>query len=237
MITIARSRVVAGFLTVFMGCEGACIADTRTLAAEALTSTHVTSSAQALQRYETSHSLDDLETAEDAMDGSVDVQSLTPDNFIATRRAFVQGWANVLALIEKAYEPGYDPLDPKNRPQGCIIPPREPDGRSFPPCTDPKEISDTKARAQYVAAIQADKLKTERERRYRDITFLDQRAMASLRVELDVFRDVAPAGAGADYAAIDSILKRAGLSSAHRSTIDGYLYYSPGLLKVHRRRA
>ncbi len=171
------------------------------------------------------------------MDGSVDVQLLTPNNFIATRRSFVQGWANVLAVIEKAYEPGYDPLDPKNRPQGCIIPPREPDGRSLPPCTDPKNIQDTKAREQYVAAIQADKLKTKREYRYNRITRLDERAMSMLRLELGVFRDIAPEGVSADYAAIDSILQRAGLSSARRSKIDGYLYDSPGVLKVHRRRA
>lgn len=236
MITISRSRVIAGFLMVFMGCEGACIAGTRTVASEALTSIHANLSAQALQRYETSHSLNDLETATAAMEGSVDVQSLTPYNFIATRRNFVQGYANVLAAIEKAYEPGYDPLDPKNRPHGCVTPPQEPDGRSLPPCTDPKEIHDAKAREQYVVAINADRVKTERELRYNRIMGLELRAMSVLRVELSVFRDIAPEGISADYAAIDSILRRAGLSEAHRSKIDAMLYETSGVLKVIHRR-
>ncbi len=237
MLTIAHSRLVAGLLIMFMACERACIADTRTAAAEVLTSTHVNSSAQALQRYETSHSLDDLETATAAMEGSVDVQALTPDNFIATRRSFVQGYANVLAAIEKAYEPGYDPLDPKNRPHGCIIPPPEPDGRSLHPCTDPKEIHDTKARELYVAAIKADRVKTKRAYRYNRIARLDERAMSVLKVELGVFREIAPEGISPDYAAIDSILQSAGLSSARRSKIDAMLYDTPGILKVHDRRA
>ncbi len=144
MTAFPHLRVVAGLVVAFIAWNGACIADTGNGAFEAITSAHVNSSAQALKRYRASHSLVDLETATVAMDGSVDVESLTPDKFIATRRTFVQGYANVLAAIEQAYEPGYDPLDPKNRPEGCVTPPRQPDGRLFPPCTNPKEIHDTR---------------------------------------------------------------------------------------------
>lgn len=227
MNTVVRLRLIVGLLSVSVLCTARCLADTRAVAAEAITSSHVTSSAQALQRYKTSHSLVDLEAATVAMEGSVDVELLTPENFIATRRNFVEGYATLLAAIERAYEPNYNPYDPKNMPDVCVQPPREPDGRMQPPCSDPNEVRDIRTREQYIAAIKANEIRREQARRYISILHLDERAMGILRLELGVFRDIAPEGVSADYAAIDSILQRAGLSSARRAKIDAMLYTRP----------
>ena len=51
--------------------------------------------------------------------------SLTPENYIPTRRLMVRMWARVLRAIEETYDPTYDHNDPKemgvhySMPVGC----------------------------------------------------------------------------------------------------------------------
>jgi hypothetical protein len=162
------------------------------------------------------------------MDGTIDIDTLTPGNFIATRRTFVRGWAEVLKAIEQSYDPTFDPHNPDDIPVNCVTPPLEASGRQLP-CTDPKYIVDPKARAAYVDAIAKNDEKNARAMHYTKVLLLDQQAMSSLSLTLDLLRKIAPDGASADFVQLDSILQQVGLSDARRTEIDAMFYARPGI--------
>jgi DnaJ-domain-containing protein 1 len=96
------------------------------------------------------------------------------------------------------------------------VPPREASGRQLPSCADPQDLTDPAARAAYVAALQANELKTERASRYQELRNIDDDAMLSLRLNLADFHAVTRS----DSANLDGILRDAGLSDARRAKID-----------------
>ncbi len=182
------------------------------------------SAMQSLQRYKSSHSFSDLRSAIYTMQTAADIGSLTTSNFITERRTLVRGWALILKAIEQSYDPNFNPDDPNDIPDSCVVPPREPNGRQAPACADPQEVQDPQARAQYIADIRANDLKRQRTSRYRQLFNIDEAAMGSLQMALDLFRKVAPEGAAPDFAALDGILRQAGLSEVRREKLDAYFY-------------
>jgi hypothetical protein len=182
---------------------------------------------QAVQRYRASGSSSDLVAAMVAMESAVNIDALTPQNFVQQRRQLVQGWAQILKAIDQSYDPTFNPSDPKNIPFVCVAPPREADGRQLLPCANPNDVQDPAARAQYIAAIRANATVAERWNHYQQIARLDQRAMSTLQMSLQLLRSVAPEGSSPDFAAVDSVLVGAGLSSARRAAVDAYFYQSP----------
>jgi hypothetical protein len=182
---------------------------------------------QALQRYDSSGSLSDLTSAVSTMDGTVNLDALTPQNFVARRRALVQAWAQILKSIEQSYDPTYNPNDPSNIPQPCVTPPPDANGARLPGCSNPNAIQDPSARAKYLAAIEANKQVTQRWNNYWGLVKLDLRAMRVLQMSLQLLQSVAPDGEGADFTALDAIVQQAGISQARRAKIDGFFYQNP----------
>lgn len=178
-------------------------------------STHVDGSSRALQAYARSHAFSDLRAAVNEMEAAVNLHALKPDTFVNQRRTLVRGWAQVLKAIERSYDPTYDPNDPNNRPISGL--------------PDPQGISDPKERAWAVAALAANPKKLERASYYHDLSIIDLRAQTLLKTSLDLFRKVEPDGTPPDFAALDGIVQRAGLSSARRTKIDAMFYARPGV--------
>jgi hypothetical protein len=177
------------------------------------TKARIATALQGLQRYYSSHSLEDLHGAVDALTSAVDMNAIKHRNRLVRRRTVVQAWAQVLREVELSYDPTFDPND---RPATCLVPPREASGRQLPSCADPSDIQDPAARAVYVAALQANDHKIQQANHYQELRNIDDDAMLSLRLNLAGFHTVTPA----DSAALDGILRRAGLSESRRTKID-----------------
>jgi hypothetical protein len=197
-------------------------------ATAAQTDAQIVVALQALQRYDSSGSLSDLASAVSTMDGTVNLDALTPQNFVARRRALVQAWAQILRSIEQSYDPTYNPNDPSNIPQLCVVPPPDTNGNRLPGCADPNKIQDPAVRAKYLAAIEANKQVTVRWNHYWGLVKLDLRAMRALQMSLQLLQLVAPEGVGSDFSALDAIVQQAGISQARRAKIDGFIYGNPG---------
>jgi hypothetical protein len=179
-------------------------------------------SSDALTRYGSSRSLVDLRAAAEALDGTIVPDTLTPDNFIATRRALVQASINVLQAVERSYvNPGFNPSDPKNIPFLCVPPPNV---RGAYPCMSPSAVEDPTLRAAYVTAISINNEKIKRMADYHKIAHLDDFATATLDATLKFLNSLAPEGIGPDFAVLDGMAREAGLSDAKRNHIDAMIY-------------
>lgn len=200
-------------------------AGTAHAAANDPTPARIAAAMQDLHRYTTSHSIADLRAAVSSMGGTADSATLTPANFISHRRDIVAAWAQILKAIEDSYDPTLD----VNAHFSCPAPPMDSDGTRHVPCSNPAVIKDATARAKYIAELDAFNTHVQRLNRYQEIRNIDAWAMTSLSMSLDIFRKVAPDGTTADFAALDQILRRAGISDARRSTIDGMFYARPGI--------
>jgi hypothetical protein len=175
---------------------------------------------QSLERYRSTRSLADLGDAIRILTSALDTTYMKSSEYVSERRAIVRAWSMVLVAIERAYDPTFNPEDPRNIPETCVSPPVEADGSVQRPCTDPSAITDPKARAAYIAAIKANDLKIQRMRTYRDVHNLDEAAMLSLRMNLASFKAVR---AQSDDAALEQILRQSGISEARRRKIEAML--------------
>jgi hypothetical protein len=194
-----------------------------------MSASRTASALQDLQRFKSSHSLEDLKSAVYTMFGATSLDALTPENFVTQRRSLVQAYADILKTIEQSYDPTFDPANRNDLPQNCIAPPREAGGHQLPSCADPNDLKDPVARATYAAALQANDLKNKRAIRYQQLKNIDDVAMSNLSATLDLLRSVAPDGTGPDFAALDAILRQVGLSDARRTKIDAMFYARPGI--------
>src|SRR5579884_620102 len=185
--------------------------------AQALPTAHLEAARQAvdagLRQYNRTRSPSILRSTIYSMQGALDVGELTPSNFVAVRRQLVQSWAQIIAVTEHSYDRSFNPADPANIPQTCLMPP--PDGnRRLPSCADPKDIHDPHARALYETELAKNNEVTLRWNTYQQMSQIDRLAMTSLRMQLDVMRKVQPQGAPPDFAALDNIVRSAGISDA-----------------------
>jgi hypothetical protein len=160
-----------------------------------MTVTRIAQSRADLARYASSHALDDLEAAVADLDGTIDLDDLSGENFTATRRMLVQAWSTALKAVEGAYDPTFDPNDPKNRFPGCMPSPAP------APVSCPDAVN---RRWQY----------------YEQVSRIDRRTAVGLEMSLKLLNSVAPAGYGFDYDALDRILQQSGISKARRAEID-----------------
>lgn len=196
-----------------------------TFAVPSITQTRINLSSHALTRFKSSDSLKDLHSAVEFLDGTIDTTSLTPNNFIATRRALVEAWAAALKPIEESYDPTFDPKDPANVQYVCVAPPHI---IGAEPCMSPDSIKDSKIRAAYIASINENEAKIRRWGHYLDVSQLDAHAMSSLEAALRLLNSIAPQGVGPDFVALDDLIRRAGLSDARRTKIDAMFYARSG---------
>jgi hypothetical protein len=122
-------------------------------------------------------------------------------------------------VIEQSYDPSFDPRNPNDLPQSCIIP-----GEGGLLCgADPQEIHDLKARAAYVAALRENEAKRQRASYYVTLNHIDDDAMASLELTLKFLRIIAHKEIPPDAAALEDILQKAGLSDSRCKELDSYI--------------
>lgn len=176
-----------------------------------------------LAQYRSTHAQSVLLSTIYTMSGALDIGELTPSNFVPARRALVQSWARIIAVTEASYDQTFNPQDPANIPENCEIPPRE-GNVQLPSCADPKDVKDPRARAVYEAEIAKNNEVTKRWNTYQQMTHIDRLATTSLRAELDLLRKIQPDGTSPDFAALDDIVRRAGVSDARRRVIDTFFY-------------
>lgn len=182
---------------------------------------HISASATALNRYASTHALSDLQAAIEGLSGTVNAYSLNPQNFGPTRRALVQAWAPVLKAVESAYDPSYDPNSPENIPTSCVMPPPVPNATR---CMDPDQVADPTLRAQYASAVAANEQKRKNLSHYGAVHRLDNEATGLFAATISTLNQIAPEGAGADFNALDSILRSAGISENRMAKLDAILY-------------
>ena len=182
-----------------------------------LTADHIRASSDALTRYGASHSINDLTAAIKALDGSIDPDTLTPGNFVATRRALVRADVNVLRVVDQSYDPTFNPLDPQNIQFLCVPPPPVVGAHR---CMNPDEIKDLAIRATYAASVNLNSEKVKRNIAFRQIAHLDDYATTMLDIILKFLNSIAPDDVGPDCFALDHIVQQAGLSESKRNHID-----------------
>lgn len=215
------TEIICLTFAVTMACGA--VSKTATVNATNRTQSRVAVAVQGLQRYRSSHSLSDLKSTLYSLQAAIDVSSLTPDNFIESRRSLVNGWAQLLRAIETSYDSTFDPTQHFS----CPEPDRQPDGTQPMPCADPSVIQNPQERSAYAARLKEFHLKLNQAAHYQEVHNLDEGAMVTLSMGLDLLRKIAPSGAGADFAALDGILRQAGVSSERRSKIDAMIYAGP----------
>jgi len=171
---------------------------------------HLAAASRAMQQFDASRAPADLRPAIDELTAASNTQvfrRLSAGAFVTQRRTLVAAWAEVLKRIQQSYDPAYDPHSRANwLVWGLPV---------------PEYVHDPQERAAVVAAIKANDEKAKRAGAWHDVMVVDVLAQAILRVVLSQLHKVAPDGAGDDFAALDAILRRAGLSDATRENIDG----------------
>lgn len=175
-----------------------------------------------LAEFRRSGALGDLETAIYAMQSSLDIDLFRFDTFVAQRRTFVNGWAQLLRALESSYDPTFDP---KNR---LPCPPPPPYNGMLPWNCDPKLAAGPQSPSVRIKEIQDLQRFQARFQRYDSIQRLDAMAMTSLRMSLDLIRKIAPNGTPSDFSALDATLRSSGISDARRKTIDQWFYAREG---------
>jgi hypothetical protein len=126
--------------------------------------------------------------------------SLTPENYIPTRRLIVRMWARVLRAIEDTYDPTFDPNDPSeafvisSMPVGCCG-------------IDAK-------------AIEENNRKIARWNQWHELRNVDLRAMGGLRITLESLNSWSPPGIGNDDKALGKIIRGAGITLKRQVEID-----------------
>ena len=172
-------------------------------------------SMRALERYRSTGSLSDLQSSVNSL--GVDMSVIKSNEYVARRRALIGAWARIIRTIDTSYDPKYNPSDANERGSMCLVPPREASGVQRPSCADPNAIQDPEAREKYIAELRANASKIKQTNFYYQLKNIDSAAMLSLQMQLRGFRN---AHAPDDFSALDSILRKAGLSDTRRAAID-----------------
>jgi len=170
-----------------------------------------TASAQDLQRYRISHSLDDLRQSIYDLQGSLFIFDLAPETFVEQRRARIRQWAEILRVIEQSYDPTYDPAV-----------------RYWQPSWPLHRPASAAENLQYQKELADFKLRTERTNDYIQLQNVDALAMTSLLMESFALAHYTKMETVSDFEALDGILVRAGISDERRLEIDA-IFRDPGL--------
>ena len=91
----------------------------------------------------------------------------------AARRDVMRLWLEVLAALQRAKDPTFDPHD---LPMSSVAPPPLSNGARYPAGVDPKSIPEADVRAQYEAALAKNREKAETYRIQSRLRFLEERA-------------------------------------------------------------
>ncbi len=89
---------------------------------------------------------------------------------------------------------------------------------------DPDQVADPTLRAQYASAVAANEQKRKNLSHYGAVHRLDNEATGLFAATISTLNQIAPEGAGADFNALDSILRSAGISENRMAKLDAILY-------------
>jgi hypothetical protein len=99
-------------------------------------------------------------------------EELDPGLRAQVRSAALAVWLELLALLDRSLDPGFDPSDV---PPKRVEPPPLPGGVQLPPGAEPGRIPDPAARAEYEQAIAANRARAEHYRQQIHLRRLDER--------------------------------------------------------------
>lgn len=88
----------------------------------------------------------------------------------------------------------------------------------MPSCTDPNDVKDPKARAEYILALKENQVKTVRANAWAGLHNLDEYAMACFEMTLKSFATVVGPDPG-----LYEIVRQGGLTHGRTKTIEGWL--------------
>ncbi len=88
----------------------------------------------------------------------------------------------------------------------------------------PDQVADPSLRAQYAAAVAANDEKRKNSVHYGAVNRLDNEATGLFAATISTLSQIAPAGAGDDFNALDGILRSAGISENRMAKLDAILY-------------
>jgi hypothetical protein len=108
-----------------------------------------------------------LENAIRCLEHIHSLEELDPDRSAARREVTVL-WLAVLAALQRAKDPAFDPND---RPMANMVP-----APGYPSGVDPKSITEPDVRARYEAALAKNRQKAEMYRIQARLRFLEERA-------------------------------------------------------------
>jgi hypothetical protein len=163
-------------------------------------------------RFQGSHSPEDLRKTAFDLITVVDQRALRTGDVVGHRRSIVAAYAKVLKLVDSLRDPDFVPNQP---PSTCVTPPREPSGRQAPPCADPKDVLDAGARAQYLAAIDQRSAEIRYYNAQTQLIGIANDTVSLLGIVLHRFHTRAPD----DSAALDDVLRKSGLDAGRRDQI------------------
>lgn len=102
---------------------------------------------------------DALRAEADRLLGVVLPDSSDTVRYQAVRNETLLGWLGLLAAIDEAWDPDFDPEDV---PLLHVLPPPDAGGVRFPPGVDPSALKGASARAEYEESLNANNAKAER---------------------------------------------------------------------------
>jgi len=167
-----------------------------------------------LAEYEKTHSVFALEDAFDEI-GAVDLLRTPAGERAAARREVTRLWLAAFQQLDLVLDPQFNPDD---MPETKVAPPKV-KGVAYPPGVDPKVIPDPQARAQYEAAIKANREKIERGNAQLRLHRLDEEAGPKFEKFLKRYYTTA----AADRREIEQLLEAAHLAPPRRQKIESAL--------------
>jgi hypothetical protein len=172
--------------------------DGATVAADSVDTTpaRVKTALEQLHGFEQTQSPDDLQKSISTLGSAIYLSKTVPADYVPARRTLVQAWARILRAIEVNGDLAFDSIDLRD-------------------LENPNQIHDPSLRAEYVAAILAQRRPFFQSR----LDSYKNWALNSLRLHLGFFRDVTPP----DTVALEDIVRQTGLSDASRANVDAII--------------
>jgi len=171
---------------------------------------------EALVRYESSRDPALLRLAGEKLEG-VDLFAVQGSEQRARLRVEVATvWMYLLASVDAAKDPRFDPGDP---PQTRVTPPSAPGRPTYPPGTDPARIADPAQRAEYEQALERNRRKTLLAERHWEVEAIDLELTEGARRFVQRFYTSAPV----DQSELQAVMERTRLSPRRRQAIAAWV--------------
>jgi hypothetical protein len=157
-----------------------------------------------IRRFEAQPEAERLREASIALEKVNLVQEQNPGARAELRAAALAAWLHLLRLLDARLDPNFNRED---TPMTAVQPPPTREGVQYPPGADPGLIDDAKARAEYEAAITANRQKAERYRLQVQLGPVAERLSPRAEAFIRASYSTAPADQAELRAAIDAMIQ------------------------------